>query len=140
MSITVDRRTFISQFGAAVALLAPTVLSARVAVARRQGTHPDPRPGIDASKVLTADQLQNPAAAPVYDMVREMPQIADGIRCTCGCAELPDYYSLLTCFEEQGMAQWCDICQGQARRAHRLFKDGKTLDEIRASIDARYRG
>jgi hypothetical protein len=103
-----------------------------------QGTHPDPRSGVDASKVLTADQLQNPAAAPVYDMVREMPQIADGIRCTCGCAEIPEYYSLLTCFEEQGMAQWCDICQGQARRAHRLFKQGKTLDEIRASIDARY--
>jgi len=140
MPSTVDRRTFLSCCGAAVALLAPAVLRALPAAPAPQGTHPDPRPGIDASKVLRADQLQNPAAAPVYDMVREMPQIADGIRCTCGCAELPDYYSLLTCFEEQGMAQWCDICQGQARRAHRLFKDGKTLDEIRASIDARYGG
>ena len=48
--------------------------------------HPDPRPGIDASKVLTGEQLDNPAALEVYDMIRQIPQIADGIRCYCGCA------------------------------------------------------
>ena len=46
-------------------------------------THP-PREGIDASKVLTADKLLNPAAAPVYDMIREIPEVADGtVRAVC---------------------------------------------------------
>lgn len=101
-------------------------------------THPEPRPGIDASKVLSRDQLANTSAAPVYDMVREIPEIVDGIRCHCGCAELDGYYSLLTCYEEQGMAQFCDICKGQAREAHRLHQKGKSLDAIRTAIDARF--
>jgi hypothetical protein len=100
--------------------------------------HPEPRPGVDASKVLTADKLTNPAAAPLYDMIREIPQIADGIRCTCGCAELPGYYSLLTCYEEGGMAQFCEICQGQARLAYRRHGEGQSLDQIRNAIDARF--
>jgi len=100
--------------------------------------HPEPRPGIDASKVLKADQLTNPAAAPVYDMIREIPQIADGIRCNCGCAELPGYYSLLTCYEEGGMAQFCEICQGQARLAYRRHGEGQSLAQIRNAIDARF--
>jgi hypothetical protein len=104
----------------------------------RSTDHPDPRPGIDASKVLTADQLTNPAAAPIYDMIREIPQIADGIRCNCGCADLPGYYSLLTCYEGGGMAQFCAICQGQARLAHRRVGEGQSLDQIRKAIDARF--
>jgi hypothetical protein len=100
--------------------------------------HPEPRPGIDASKVLTADKLTNPGAAPVYEMIREIPHIADGIRCTCGCAELPGYYSLLTCYEEGGMAQFCEICQGQARLAYRRHGEGQTLDQIRNAVDARF--
>jgi hypothetical protein len=30
------------------------------------------------------------------------------------------------------------VCQGQARLAYRQFKSGKTLNQIRAAIDARY--
>jgi len=103
-----------------------------------QTEHPEPREGIDASKVLTADKLTNPAAAPVYDLIREIPEVADGIRCHCGCALLPGYYSLLTCFEEGGMAQFCQICQGQARLAHRRHGEGQTLDQIRNAVDARF--
>jgi hypothetical protein len=36
------------------------------------------------------------------------------------------------------MARICEICRGQGRYAFRLHKSGKTLDEIRAAIDARY--
>lgn len=74
----------------------------------------------------------------VFDLVREIPQIVDGIRCQCGCANLPGFYSLLSCYESEGMARWCDICQGEGRLASRLHKAGKTLDEIRAAIDARF--
>jgi hypothetical protein len=106
---------------------------------RYGGPHPTPRPGIDASKVLTRDQLtEHPAAEPVFEMVRKIPQVVDGIRCQCGCAELPEFYSLLSCYEADGMAQHCVICQGEAKLAFRMHEQGKTLDQIRAAIDERF--
>ena len=104
-----------------------------------RGPHPKPRPGIDASKVMAADRLKDsPRVLLAFDEVRQIPQIVDGIRCHCGCATAPAYYSLLTCFEGDAMAQMCDICRGQGRLAFRLHKAGKSLAEIRAAIDDRY--
>jgi len=98
-----------------------------------------PRPGITADKVLTREQLADaPKAIPVFDLVREIPEVVDGIRCQCGCADNPGYYSLLSCFEGDAMAQHCPVCLGQGRFVHRLHKAGKTLDEIRSAIDVRY--
>ena len=106
---------------------------------RAGGPHPTPRPGIDASKVLTRDQLtEHPAAEPVFEMVRKIPQVVDGIRCQCGCAELPEFYSLLSCYEADGMAQHCVICQGEAKLAFRMHEQGKSLDQIRAAIDEKF--
>jgi hypothetical protein len=105
----------------------------------RLADHPTPRPGVTAAKVLTRAQLGDHAdAAPVFDMVRQIPQIADGIRCQCGCAELEGKYSLLSCYEAEGMAGHCEICQGEGRLAYRLHKQGKSLTEIRAAIDAKF--
>jgi hypothetical protein len=109
---------------------------------RRGGPHPHPtpRPGITAEKVLASEDLGVWAdAAPAFDEVRQIPEIIDGIRCNCGCADDPSFYSLLTCYEgSEAMARVCHICQGQGRLAFRLHQAGKTLDEIRAGIDARY--
>ena len=101
--------------------------------------HPTPRDGITADKVLTHDQIGAFADAfAAFDDVRQIPEIIDGIRCHCGCADDPSFYSLLSCYEGEGMARICPICQGQGRLAFRLHGAGKTLDEIRAAIDARY--
>lgn len=101
--------------------------------------HPTPRPGITAAKVLPDAELADyPDSVAAFQAVRQIPQIVDGIRCNCGCAEFPGFYSLLSCYEGAGMARICQICQGQGRLAARLFKDGKSLDEIRTAIDARY--
>jgi hypothetical protein len=135
------RRSAGALMGAAGLALGRPSLAFAEALAGAAGphTHPTPRPGIDASKVLTKDQLkENPDAAPVFDLVRKIPQVADGIRCNCGCAELPEFYSLLSCFEADGMAQHCMICQGQARLAFRMHGEGKTLDQIRTAIDAKF--
>lgn len=125
-----------------LALLSPRDAVAALAAAqsrRAKGPHPTPRPGIDASKVLKANQLtENPKAAPVFDMVRRIPEIADGIRCQCGCADEPEFYSLLSCYEADGMAQHCHICQGEGRLAFTMHEQGKTLAEIRAAIDDRF--
>ena len=102
--------------------------------------HPDPRPGIDASRVLTREQLADyPNVVSAFDQVREIPQIVDGIRCSCGCASREGFYSLLSCYEGEGMARHCEVCQGTGRMAFRLHKQGKTLQEIRDAVDARYR-
>jgi hypothetical protein len=47
-------------------------------------------------------------------------------------------YSLLSCFEADGMAGHCEVCQNEGRLAYRLHKQGKTLKEIRAAIDAKF--
>jgi hypothetical protein len=140
------RRRFLALVPALCAGLAASARPAWAAVewarpARRSGPgkHPDPRPGIDGSHVLTRAQLtEHPEAAPVFDMVREIPQVADGIRCNCGCAEDPDLRSLLSCFEGEGMARHCQLCQQQARLVHDLHKRGRTLGVIRSIVDRRF--
>ena len=147
-----SRRGFISLSlaGAAstvMATLAPAVVAAAPARWYRQlrlssapgSDHPDPRPGIDGSGVLAAEQLTNaPHLVELFDAVREIPHIADGLLCYCGCARVEGYRSLLSCYEAPGMAQYCEICQGQARLAHGRWKEGQTLDQIRRATDARY--
>jgi hypothetical protein len=111
----------------------------RVRFVRGRLDHPEPRPGIDASNVLPASRLtKHPDAVPVFDMVREIPQVVDGIRCQCGCGDRPDKYSLLSCFEGTGMGRHCDGCKSQVRLIHRLHGEGKTLAEIRAAIDQEF--
>jgi hypothetical protein len=103
------------------------------------GPHPEPRPGITAAKVLTAEALAgHEDAMATFDKVRQIPEVVDGIRCQCGCADLPGFYSLLSCYEGAGMARWCEICQGEGNLAFRLHSAGKSLAEIREAIDARY--
>ena len=136
----INRRTFITTgLGAVVTVLA----TAELAHARRHHDpkpHPDPRPGISGDNVATKEQLAStPALIPIFDSVREMPEIADGIRCLCGCADSPGFRSLLSCYEgADAMARECHTCQGEAKLAARLRKSGKSLDEIRAAIDAKY--
>ncbi len=102
------------------------------------GPHPDPRPDVDASEVLSAEELQDvPHLIPLYDGIRAIPHIADGIRCQCGCANIPGYRSLLICYESQGMATLCVVCQTEGRMVVRLHGKGYTLDQIRAAVDAR---
>ena len=141
MNSGLSRRLFLGRFAGSLAALVPSIrqLRHRVRPGLITGPHPTPRPGITAAKVLTKEQLADtPDAIPVFDLVREIPEVMDGIRCQCGCADLEGYYSLLSCYEGEAMARHCPVCKGQARLAHRLHQAGKTLDEIRAAIDARY--
>jgi hypothetical protein len=141
-----SRRAFIATgLGAFATLLASSVVARAHAPAcargrRTGGPHPEPRAGITGARVATKEQLADVAALiPLFDTVREMPEIADGIRCHCGCAEMPGYRSLLSCYEgSDAMARECRTCQGQGRLAGRLRKVGKSLDEIRTAIDAKF--
>jgi hypothetical protein len=134
MSRTFSRRRFVAS--AAALLVFPR--SARAM--RFAGPHPTPRPGITAARVLASDKLAgNADLIAVFDGVRAIPQVIDGIRCQCGCATVDGFYSLLSCYEDDGaMAKICHICQGEGKLAIRLHKEGKSLDEIRLAIDAKF--
>ena len=103
----------------------------------RVTVHPTPRKGITAARVLKRDQLDGVDAEVVriFDKVREIPHVVDGIYCHCGCAELDGNYSLLSCYEGGGMAQACQICQGEGRLVYDLHRKGRKLNDIRAEID-----
>ena len=104
--------------------------------AHLQKKHPTPRPGIDASRVTAAKEVHGGAETrEAFELARQIPQVLDGIRCHCGCAEMEGFYSLLSCFEKDGMAQHCEVCQGLARLAHRMHRAGKSLAQIRSAVD-----
>jgi hypothetical protein len=140
---TPSRRRFVAAAAAAVAarLLLPARAWARAAAPRPRVAppHPTPRPGITGARVLAREQLADaPELAPLFDAVRAIPGVVDGVRCHCGCAALSGNYSLLSCYEAPGMAIACPICQGQGRVVTRLHRAGKSLDEIRVAIDAQF--
>lgn len=114
--------------------------SCHTSVAGQAVEHPEPREGIDASLVQPDEAIakMGKKTLEVFAMVREIPQVMDGIACYCGCATRPGYRSLLTCFYEDGRGFGCPICQGEARLAYRRHKEGQSLDQIRRAIDARF--
>jgi hypothetical protein len=149
-----DRRRFLTLLGGLGATIgAPRLLRAttphrhhscgRCPGPHVPGPHPEPRKNYKPTKVLTAEELDgDKELIELFDGVREHSTVIDGIRCHCGCAGTEGMYSLLSCYERdnpmQAMSKWCPICQGQGRLTIRLAKQGKTLDEIRKAIDARY--
>ncbi len=133
------RRAFLRALPAAGA--AALLLPREVIALRRRFDHPEPRPGIDGSGVVSEEQLRAEgmpdATIELFNGIREMPEIADGLACYCGCMLLGNR-SLLTCYGEKGMARGCNICQGEARLAIGRHREGQSLDQIRRAIDARY--
>ena len=134
-----SRRRFLGACVTAVVVAFARPPAAGAASPRRRLQHPTPRPGITGAKVLGAAALaDSPKLVPLFDAVRDAAAIVDGIRCHCGCADAPGNYSLLSCYEGTGMAKVCPVCQGEARLATRMHREGRSLDEIRLAIDAQF--
>lgn len=104
------------------------------------GPHPTPRRGITGASVATREMLDaDPVLADLFDAIRGIPHVVDGIRCHCGCADIDGHYSLLTCYEgPNAMAKICPVCQGEGRVAVRLARAGRSLADIRIAIDAQF--
>lgn len=102
--------------------------------------HPDPRPDVTAASIVPAERYAaDPSVARVYTMARQIPNVLDGLFCYCECARNFGHRSLLSCFESDHGAD-CDVCLREAALAAQLAAQGKSLDEIRAQIDALVRG
>jgi hypothetical protein len=139
------RRARLPLLVAALLLCALTPAAARAQAHAHHGhasaadktRHPAPRRGITAEHVLPADSVESERAREVYTMAARIPGILDGLYCHCDCHERDGLRSLLECFHNE-MAGSCGICQGQARLAHEMRQEGKSLSQIRKAIDDEY--
>jgi len=133
MKNELTRRSFL---GAVAAAAGTSLFPVRIAGAASK--HPTPRPGITGEFVLSRKDLQRtPELIPLFDSIRRIPRIADGIKCSCGCSNMSiEFYSLLSCFEKNGMAVNCGTCQKLGRLVVKMHKQSKSLDQIRAAVDA----
>jgi hypothetical protein len=101
-------------------------------------THPDPRAGVTAEKVLPDFAIpRNPGAMDAYAAARRAAATLDGVYCHCDCSKHSGHRSLLTCFESDHGA-FCDICMGEAMLANGMAQQGKSLTDIRAAIDRQF--
>jgi hypothetical protein len=103
--------------------------------------HPEPRPGITAERVLTAEALGTSRKAKVadaYAAARSWPAIFDGIACGCGCGGPKGMHrSLLVCFETL-QPTGCASCQMEAELVARLARQDKPLADIRKAVDKEF--
>src|SRR5205823_13409411 len=132
----IDRAAFLKRVGGlfAVALidrgplrLTPMVMS--------ELHHPDPRPGVNADHVLSAEDLGSLATKrgvmAAYDAARDRPAMFDGLACGCGCTgKGGEHRSLLACYESK-QPTGCPSCRDEAIFVAGLAKQDKSLSEIR---------
>ena len=119
-------------------ILAVVVLWRIVGPRNAIAAHPQPRPGVTAAAVIPAQRYNSDQRiARVYAMAARVPNVLDGLYCHCECSKHANHRSLLTCFESDHGAM-CDICLGEAEMAFKMTQDGKSLEEIRSAIDARF--
>lgn len=146
----VGRAAFLKTLGGLFAIALIDRPALRSAAAHRQMAHhsgmdplnhPDPRPGINADRVLPVTDLgtspKNDVLA-AYDAARKSPEIFDGLACGCGCSEKgAEHRSLLVCYETK-QPTGCLACQMEAKFVAGLVKDGKPLAEIRIGVDKKF--
>lgn len=101
--------------------------------------HPDPRDNVTAAEVQSSSRYADyPQIAAVYDMAAAIPGVLDGLHCYCDCDRHSGHRSLLTCFRDDHGAA-CDICLEEAELAYTMTNEGRSLKQIRRSIDDLYR-
>jgi hypothetical protein len=86
-------------------------------------------------------------SAYAYALAR--PDVLQWLPCYCGCVAM-DHRNNLDCFfqrrEVEGFyayeehASYCDICVETANLAQQLLRDGRTIIQVRAAVDARFGG
>jgi hypothetical protein len=124
-----------------VAVMALIVVVLGVATTRNANAtpHPTPRSGLTAADVAPPSRYADyPRIQQVYEMAAQIPEVLDGIYCHCDCSKHSNHRSLLTCFQDDHGAA-CDVCLAEAALAFRMIGEGRSLKEIRRSVDALYK-
>jgi hypothetical protein len=76
-------------------------------------------------------------AAYAYTAAKEIPEVLDSLYCYCECKKNFGHKSLLSCFVDQH-GKYCSICMDEAIMAYQMHKQGKSIPEIRKTIDKRF--
>lgn len=100
--------------------------------------HPNPR--AEAEQMVTANPdryADSPEIQETYKLAAHVKSTLDGLFCYCHCKGA-GHYSLLDCFRDDHGAG-CDICLESARVAYRMATEGRSLDDIRATLDQMYK-
>jgi hypothetical protein len=101
--------------------------------------HPTPRVDVHTMHTMPAARYASmPGVSDVYEMAAAIPEVLDGVYCYCYCHDTFGHYSLLDCFMDDHAAG-CDVCLQEAITAYQMTQQGGTLDEIRQTVDQRYR-
>ena len=117
-----------------------------VSLAVLMATKPDPNtsnPVAPATGQLIENRpVLSPAlftgkVAQAYRAAMEIPKVLDGQYCYCHCKKDHDHKNLLTCFTSKHGSK-CETCINEAIFAHKLYKQGKTIDEIVVAIDKKF--
>lgn len=104
-----------------------------------EASHPAPRDIDHAGHVVSEHAFPgHQRIQKVYRMAASIPHVLDGIYCYCACSKHSSHYSLHDCFTDNHGAR-CDICLTEAATAFEMARNGASLAEVRAAIDALYR-
>ena len=76
-------------------------------------------------------------AGRAYEIAAEIPKVIDSLFCYCYCKKEHGHKTLLTCFTNKHGSK-CDICINEVLYAYKLYKKGKTLDEIVVDVDKKF--
>ena len=86
-------------------------------------------------QTLDPAQFQNANIREAYSVAKEIPEVLAQQPCYCYCQQM-GHRSLLDCFTSLHSTS-CDICINEARLAGQLRRQGKSVEEIRATIIAK---
>ncbi|NEZ42037.1 PCYCGC motif-containing (lipo)protein [Paenibacillus alvei] len=84
----------------------------------------------------------------IYQLAATNSELLQYIPCYCGCGEVAGHKSNLNCFvasKEEGKIEWddhgtrCGVCLDIAVEASLMLRDGKSMKEIRQTIDTKYK-
>ena len=133
-----------------IALLAPLLILVSVASA---GCNVTPTSVVhEPAMASMADMPAEVSAAPVvvqqaYQFAVANPDVLGKIPCYCGCGAMghkSNYACYVTAVDAAGKVSYdnhalgCSICVDITQDTIRLYKQGKSISEIRAYVDATY--
>jgi hypothetical protein len=72
-----------------------------------------------------------------YQAAKDVPEVLAEMPCFCGCMQNNGHENNLFCFRDDHGVH-CDMCQSIAIEARDLYRQGKTVESIRAEITRRY--
>lgn len=79
-----------------------------------------------------------------YEFAVSRPDVMKWMVCYCGCGDHEGHKSALNCFVKAGGREFdrhgseCDVCVGIALDAMTMTEEGRSLSDIRTSLDEEY--